>query len=287
MKECYKSRWRCTEGYYPSLSFCGSEPEDTTHDLLEEVSSQMGTSPRAPFRFTQYSRLPSIWSLQPKGRQACSMTPNNWMHYCVHIRVTLGNEVGNQPPPSHAWSWSLIANMFQDGLKEWITEPVVLEMGKPFHSLEEDLAKRVSSTPVQGIMDSAWQVQILGLGEQHKWKWLQILCKKAIELLQILSWRRKWRPGAQGTPKGWGEPSSPQLVPVMYMIEWEAWMREHPMGRWEGLVMPVLEAESCLVDDAGDREHQGFLEVLPEAHPLQGVGVLIEEVIKALTTQQW
>ena len=25
---------------------------------------------------------------------------------------------GNQPPPSHAWSGSLIDDMFQDGLKE-------------------------------------------------------------------------------------------------------------------------------------------------------------------------
>ena len=50
--------------------------------------------------------------------------------------------------------------------------------------------------------------------------------------------------------------------------------------------MPVLNAQLDLVDDTSNREHQGFLEVLLEAHPLQGVGVLIEEVIKALHTQQ-
>ena len=48
----------------------------------------------------------------------------------------------------------------------------------------------------------------------------------------------------------------------------------------------VLDAQLDMVDDAGKREHQGFLEVLPEAHPLQGVGVLIEDVIEALHTQQ-
>ena len=50
--------------------------------------------------------------------------------------------------------------------------------------------------------------------------------------------------------------------------------------------MPALNTQLDMVDEAGEREHQGFLDVLPEAHPLQGVGVLIEEVIKALHTQQ-
>ena len=34
----------------PTPSFCGGKPEDTAQDLLEEVSSQMGTSLKAPFR---------------------------------------------------------------------------------------------------------------------------------------------------------------------------------------------------------------------------------------------
>ena len=45
--------------------------------------------------------------------------------YCIHIRVTLGEGGGDQPPPSHAWS-SLIADMFQQGFDEQITEAVVL-----------------------------------------------------------------------------------------------------------------------------------------------------------------
>ena len=43
-------------------------------------------------------------------------------------------------------------------------------------------------------------------------------------------------------------------------------MREHPLGRLEGLVMPMLNASLDVVDDADDREHQGFLEVLQEAY---------------------
>ena len=36
----------------------------------------------------------------------------------------------NTCPLSHTWSRSLIADMFQDGLKEWITEAVVLAEGE-------------------------------------------------------------------------------------------------------------------------------------------------------------
>ena len=77
-------------GILPPLSSCGGEPGNTIHDLLEQVSSEMGTSPKAPFRFTQFSRSPSMWPLSPKGRQACLTLPGNQMHYCAHVRVNLG-----------------------------------------------------------------------------------------------------------------------------------------------------------------------------------------------------
>ena len=48
----------------------------------------------------------------------------------------------------------------------------------------------------------------------------------------------------------------------------------------------MLNASLDVVDYADNREHQGFLEVLVEANPLQGVRVLMEGVIKALYTQQ-
>ena len=43
--------------------------------------------------------------------------------------------------------------------------------------------------------------------------------------------------------------------------------------------MPSLNTSLDMVDDANDREHQGFLEVLLEANLLQEVGALIEAVI--------
>ena len=46
---------------------------------------------------------------------------------------------------------------------------------------------------------------------------------------------------------------------------------------------PTLNALLDVVDDASDREHQGFQEVFLGAHSHQGLGVLIEEVIEALS----
>ena len=52
------------------------------------------------------------------------------MHYCVHVRVALGEGGGIQPPPSHTWSGLLVADMFQEGLEEQITKAVVLAPGE-------------------------------------------------------------------------------------------------------------------------------------------------------------
>ena len=57
-------------------------------------------------------------------------THEDWMHYCIHIKVILREGRGDQPPPSHAWSGSLIVDLFQEGLEEWITKAVVLDPGK-------------------------------------------------------------------------------------------------------------------------------------------------------------
>ena len=52
------------------------------------------------------------------------------MHYCIQVTVTLGEGGGDQPPPPHAWTVLLIANMFQDGLEEQITKAVVFPPGE-------------------------------------------------------------------------------------------------------------------------------------------------------------
>ena len=84
------------------------------------------------------------WALLPKCPSALHNVadhhPNDLYHLSIDkvtrhmkirctiastLRVTLG-EGGDQPPPPHAWTSLLIADMFLDGLEEWITEAVVL-----------------------------------------------------------------------------------------------------------------------------------------------------------------
>ena len=92
---------------------------------LEEALSQMGTSSKMPFCFRQHGRLPLEWSLLPEHWQTDPECEDG-MCYCIQVRVTLGEGGGDQPPHPNAWTSLLIADMFQDGLEEWITKAVVL-----------------------------------------------------------------------------------------------------------------------------------------------------------------
>ena len=121
------------KGISPTPSSCAGKAGDTgdvVHDLMDEVASwedtlsQMGSSSKMAFHFAWCGGLPSEWSLSPEHWQS-NPAHENQMHYYVQVRVTLGEGWGDQPPPSHAWTGSLIANMFH-GLEEWITEAVVL-----------------------------------------------------------------------------------------------------------------------------------------------------------------
>ena len=96
---------------------------------LEEALSQMGSSSKTPFCFMWCSRLLSELSLSLEHWHS-NPAYEDQMHYCVHVRVTLGEGRGDQPPPSHAWTSSLITKMFQDDLEEWITEAVDLAPGE-------------------------------------------------------------------------------------------------------------------------------------------------------------
>ena len=125
------------KGASPTPSSHGSEvgdTGDTAPDQMEEVASleealsQMGASSKIPFQFTQQNRSPSKWSLLPEHWQD-HLAHEHRICYCIHIRVTWGGG-GNQPQPFHAWSGALIADMFQDGLEEWITEAIVLAPGE-------------------------------------------------------------------------------------------------------------------------------------------------------------
>ena len=82
------------------------------------------------------------------------------MCYCVCIKVTLGEGGGDQPPPFHAWSGSLIADMFQESLEEWITEAVILAQGRQSYSLDDYHSKKGPPWEHQGC-----QVQLDRAGQ--------------------------------------------------------------------------------------------------------------------------
>ena len=87
----------------------------------------------------------------------------DWTCYCIHIRVTLGEERGDlSPQPPHAWTSSSIADILQEGLEERIPKAMVLASG------EDNLSKRGSLTENQGTLHSEWLAQLFGLGERFR-----------------------------------------------------------------------------------------------------------------------
>ena len=126
------------KGISPTLSSCVGEAGNTgdvVYDLrdkvasLEEALSHMDTSSQMPFCFVWHGRSLSEWSLSPEHQQS-NPAHEDWTYYCIQARVTLGEGGGDQPPPCHAWTSSLIADTSQDGLEEWIAEVVVLAPGE-------------------------------------------------------------------------------------------------------------------------------------------------------------
>ena len=93
------------KGASPTLSSHGGEAgeaDERGNDLrdvvalLEEGLSQMGTPFKMPLRFMQSSWLPSEWSLSPEHSED-HPAHKDWMCYCVHIRVTLGEGETTSP----------------------------------------------------------------------------------------------------------------------------------------------------------------------------------------------
>ena len=127
-------------------------------DSMEEEVSQIGASPKMPFRFTQSRQSPSEQSLMSEHQQDHPILEDQ-VHYCVHVRVTLGEWGGNQPLPCHAWSSLLIVDMLQEGLKEQITEAVIVALGKEGLSLESARDVGFSLTGLTSWASRAAQVE--------------------------------------------------------------------------------------------------------------------------------
>ena len=72
------------------------------------------------------SHLPS-WSLAQRLPSSC---PN--MKYCLEIHVTLMEELGAVPPPSHSWTAPLVEDMLHDA-RTGLTEAVVMGPGRALY----------------------------------------------------------------------------------------------------------------------------------------------------------
>ena len=51
------------------------------------------------------------------------------MNYCLEIRVTLTDELGDTPPPSHAWMAPVVEDMLQE-VRAGLMEAVVIGPGR-------------------------------------------------------------------------------------------------------------------------------------------------------------
>ena len=106
---------------------------------------------------------------------------------------------GDQTSPSHAWSGSLIADMFQEGLEEQNTEAVVLAPGEAIlffgrQSLKEEL-------PLRNTRDVGFSLMgPINWASRTAHVEATILYQKVAEPLWMLLWKRQLRPGDQDVP---------------------------------------------------------------------------------------
>ena len=87
-------------------------PSQSAKDLWE--SEALGSSP---------SHLPS-WSLARRLPSSCP-----YMKHCLEIHVTLTEELGAVPPPSHSWMAPLVEDMLHD-IRTGLTKAVVIGPGR-------------------------------------------------------------------------------------------------------------------------------------------------------------
>ena len=86
--------------------------------------------PKMHFRFRITSRSPSERSVSPEHWWDQSPTPEDQRHYCIQVRVMLGNGRGDQPTLPHAWEGGLNTDILQEAWSEdCITKAVVLSPG--------------------------------------------------------------------------------------------------------------------------------------------------------------
>ena len=114
-------------GDNPQMEGHADVPSQSAKDPWE--SEALSSSP---------SQLPS-WSLAQRPLSNC---PN--MKHCLEIHVTLTDELGAVPPPSHSWTALLVEDMLCN-IRTSLTEALVTDPGRAVlfygrHSIGEGLA---------------------------------------------------------------------------------------------------------------------------------------------------
>ena len=102
------------------------------------------------------SRLP-LWS--PAQRPPTSH-PN--MKYCLEIQVSLTEELGAIPPPSHSWTAPLVEDMLQEA-RTGLTKAVVIGPGRAIlfygrHSLGEGL--KADEARDAAFLLTGWEISL-------------------------------------------------------------------------------------------------------------------------------
>ena len=114
----------------------------------KEVLSHPNTSPKMLFRFRRTSQSPSERSVSSECQRDSSPTPKDRRHYCIQVRVMLGERRSSTPtiPCMGRMGGWLITDILQ---KAWpadcITEAVVLSPGEVIlffsrHSKDEGIS---------------------------------------------------------------------------------------------------------------------------------------------------
>ena len=98
---------------------------------VEEVLLYPDTAPKLSFRFWITSQLPSERLVSSEHWWDCSPNPKDRRHYCIQVRLMLGDGGGDQPLLSHVWGGCLSTDTLQGTCPEdQITEAMVLSPGE-------------------------------------------------------------------------------------------------------------------------------------------------------------
>ena len=132
---CIQIEWLNPEFQFTATNFVSMAAKSS--DLVDKTSG-------ANLQMEGHADVPSqsakdLWELEASGsspshslswspaRRLLSSHPNT--KHCLEVRVTLTEELGAVPPPSHSWMASLMEDMLHD-VRTGLTQAVVIGPGR-------------------------------------------------------------------------------------------------------------------------------------------------------------